>query len=210
MEAKSRILSRVRRALKDWPKALLPEHPHATSPQDPLDLFLKRLGENGAEGYRVPRAEALAFLKDLLQGFPGAAFGKGVPPELRLPLPALPPEEAPLGDLLGPLRRGGNRNGGPLGRRRPPGPAPPPHPPGPPGGGEDLPHPVGGPFGPRPLAQRPRPPLWPLQERGHRPGDGEGRPRTREAGGGGPHLIRTPRDPILADGVTGSSYQRLS
>jgi L-lactate dehydrogenase complex protein LldG len=97
MEAKSRILSRVRRALKDWPKALLPEHPHATSPQDPLDLFLKRLGENGAEGYRVPRAEALAFLKDLLQGFPGAAFGKGVPPELRLPLPARPPEEAPLG-----------------------------------------------------------------------------------------------------------------
>ncbi|WP_018111443.1 LutC/YkgG family protein [Thermus igniterrae] len=97
MEAKTRILARVRRALKDRPKALLPEHPHATFPEDPLDLFLKRLGENGAEGHRVDRAEALALLKELLPGFPGAAFGKGVPPELRPPLPELPPEEAPLG-----------------------------------------------------------------------------------------------------------------
>ncbi|MCS6869741.1 MAG: lactate utilization protein [Thermus sp.] len=96
MEARNRILARVRRALQGRPKALLPGHPHPPSSPEALDLFLKRLGENGAEGHLVDLEGAKELLKALSQGLPGAAFGRGVPPALRL-LPELPPEEAPLG-----------------------------------------------------------------------------------------------------------------
>ncbi|SDE75818.1 L-lactate dehydrogenase complex protein LldG [Thermus arciformis] len=92
MDARTRILARVRRALRERPKALLPEHPHLLPKEDPLALFLDRLRENGAEGHLLDEEGARA----LLQGFPGAAFGRGVPEAFRL-LPELPPEEAPLG-----------------------------------------------------------------------------------------------------------------
>ena len=97
MEARTRILARVQRALKERPKALLPEHPHLPPPEDPVDLLLRRLQENGAEATRLPREEAKAFAQRLAQGLPGAAFGKTLPQDLRPPLPELPPEEAPLG-----------------------------------------------------------------------------------------------------------------
>lgn len=96
MDARTRILARVRRALKERPKALLPEHPHPRLEDDPLDLFLRRLAENGAEGHLLDQAGALALLRELAQGLPGAAYGRGVPEGFR-PLPELPPEEAPLG-----------------------------------------------------------------------------------------------------------------
>lgn len=96
MDAKSRILSRIRHALKDRPKALLPEHPHPAFSQDTMELFLKRLTENGAEGHLVDKEGARKLLADLAQGLPGAAYGKGIPDAFRL-LPELPPEEAPLG-----------------------------------------------------------------------------------------------------------------
>lgn len=96
MDARTRILARVRRALKERPKALLPEHPHPHLEDDPLDLFLRRLAENGAEGHLLDQEGALALLRELAQGLPGAAYGRGVPEGFRL-LPELPPEEAPLG-----------------------------------------------------------------------------------------------------------------
>lgn len=97
MDARTRILARVHGALKERPKAFLPEHPHTPLPEDPVDLLLKRLQENGAEAQRLPREEAQALALSLAQGLPGAAFGKTLPQDLRPPLPELPPEEAPLG-----------------------------------------------------------------------------------------------------------------
>ena len=97
MEARSRILSRIRRALKDRPKAELPGPLHPSPVPDPLELFLRRLGENGGEGRLVRREEVRGFLETLAQDFPGAALGRTLPPDLRPPLPELPPEEAPLG-----------------------------------------------------------------------------------------------------------------
>jgi L-lactate dehydrogenase complex protein LldG len=97
VDARTRILARVRRALGGRPKALLPEHPHTPLPLDPVDLLLRRLKENGAEAKRLPREEARSFALSLAQGLPGAAFGKTLAEDLRPPLPELPPEEAPLG-----------------------------------------------------------------------------------------------------------------
>lgn len=54
MDARTRILARVERALKGRPRALLPEHPHTPLPEDPVDLLLKRLQENGAEPLGFP------------------------------------------------------------------------------------------------------------------------------------------------------------
>ncbi len=96
MDARTRILSRIGHALKERPKALLPEHPHAPPSANPLDLFLKRLAENGAEGHLLGEERARKLLGELSQGLPGAAYGRGVPASFRL-LPELPPEEAPLG-----------------------------------------------------------------------------------------------------------------
>ncbi|MDM7325207.1 MAG: LUD domain-containing protein [Thermus sp.] len=96
MEARTRILSRIRQALKERPKALLPEHPHPLFPENPLDLFLKRLEENGAEGHLLEEEGARELLRELSQGAPGAAYGNGVPASFR-PVPQLLPEEAPLG-----------------------------------------------------------------------------------------------------------------
>ncbi|GAA6762731.1 MULTISPECIES: LutC/YkgG family protein [Thermus] len=97
MDARTRILNRVRRALEGRPKALLPEHPHLPFPEDPIPLFLKRLAENGAEGHLLSPEEAKALLDGLAQGLPGVAFGREVPRSFREGLPELPPEEAPLG-----------------------------------------------------------------------------------------------------------------
>lgn len=97
MDARTRILARVQRALQGRPRALLPEHPHTPLPEDPVDLLLKRLQENGAEALRLPREEAQALALSLAQGLPGAALGKTLPEDLKPPLPGLPPEEAPLG-----------------------------------------------------------------------------------------------------------------
>ncbi len=97
MDARSRILSRIKRALKDRPKAELPGPLHPSPVPDPIGLFLKRLQENGGEGHLLRRAEVGGFLEALARDFPGAAFGRTLPPDLRPPLPELPPEEAPLG-----------------------------------------------------------------------------------------------------------------
>ena len=70
MEARTRILARVQRALKERPKALLPEHPHTPLHEDPVDLLLRRLQENGAEATRLPREEAKAFAQRLAEGLP--------------------------------------------------------------------------------------------------------------------------------------------
>ncbi|WP_243091342.1 LutC/YkgG family protein [Thermus neutrinimicus] len=96
MDTRSRILSRIRQALRERPRALLPEHPHPALSQDPLELFLKRLAENGAEGHLLDEEGVRRLLANLAQGLAGAAYGKGVPAAFRL-LPELPPEEAPLG-----------------------------------------------------------------------------------------------------------------
>uniref|UniRef100_A0A7C5REF0 Lactate utilization protein B/C n=1 Tax=Thermus caliditerrae TaxID=1330700 RepID=A0A7C5REF0_9DEIN len=96
MEVRARILARIRKALKERPKALLPEHPHLRLGEEPLDLFLRRLAENGAEGHLLDGEGAVGLLKELAQGLPGVAYGKGVPPSFRL-FPELAPEAAPLG-----------------------------------------------------------------------------------------------------------------
>jgi L-lactate dehydrogenase complex protein LldG len=97
VDARTRILSRVKRALKDRPKAELPGPLHPVPLPDPLELFLRRLEENGGEGRLMRREEVRSFLEALAQGFSGAAWGRTLPPDLRPPLPELPPEEAPLG-----------------------------------------------------------------------------------------------------------------
>ncbi len=97
MGARERILQRVRQALKGRPKAELPPPGPPESPrEDPLELFLGRLGDNGARGQALPRGQALAFLQDLLGG-EGVALGEGVPEDLRLGLRPAPPEEATWG-----------------------------------------------------------------------------------------------------------------
>jgi L-lactate dehydrogenase complex protein LldG len=97
VDARTRILSRVKRALKDRPKAELPGPLHPVPLPDPLELFLRRLEENGGEGRLMRREEVRSFLEALAQGFSGAALGRTLPLDLRPPLPELPPEEAPLG-----------------------------------------------------------------------------------------------------------------
>ncbi|WP_337844924.1 lactate utilization protein [Thermus sp.] len=97
MDARERILSRVRKALRERPKAELPSPLHPPALPDPVALLLARLRENGAEGERVPWEEAKGLLARLAEGLKGVAFGAGVPKALRPPLPELPPEEAPLG-----------------------------------------------------------------------------------------------------------------
>ncbi|KIX84679.1 LUD domain-containing protein [Thermus filiformis] len=95
--SREEVLKRIREALKDRPRAEHPGRLHLPSPPDLLDLFLRRLEENGAEGRRVARAQARAQIEALAQGFSGVAVGRGVPLDLRPALPLLPPEEAPLG-----------------------------------------------------------------------------------------------------------------
>ncbi|WP_243093586.1 LutC/YkgG family protein [Thermus thalpophilus] len=97
MDARTRILNRIRRALEGRPKALLPEHPHPPFPEDPIPLLLARLAENGAEPHLLSPEGAQALLRELAQGLPGVAFGQGVPTPFREGLNPLPPEEAPLG-----------------------------------------------------------------------------------------------------------------
>lgn len=91
------VLRRIQEALRNRVRAEHPGRLHLPLPQDPLDLFLNRIQENGAEGRLVPRAKAKAQVEALAEGFPGIAVGKGVPQDLRPSLPLLPPEEAPLG-----------------------------------------------------------------------------------------------------------------
>ena len=91
------VLRRIQEALRNRVRAEHPGRLHLPFPQDPLDLFLKRLQENGAEGRLVPKAEAKAQVEALAEGFSGIAVGKGVPQDFRPSHPHLPPEEAPLG-----------------------------------------------------------------------------------------------------------------
>ncbi|GAA6741747.1 LUD domain-containing protein [Thermus oshimai] len=100
MDARERILNRVRKALEERPKAELPSPLHPQALPDPVALLLERLAENGAEGARVPWEEAQGFIARFAEGFSGVAFGEGVPEALRPSLPELPPEEAPLGVSL--------------------------------------------------------------------------------------------------------------
>ncbi len=95
MDARTRILARVERALKGRPRALLPEHPHTPLPEDPVDLLLKRLQGKRGGALRLPREEAKAFALSLAQGLPGAALGKTLPEDLKPPLPGLPPRRPP-------------------------------------------------------------------------------------------------------------------
>jgi L-lactate dehydrogenase complex protein LldG len=97
VDARTRILSRVKRALKDRPKAELPGPLHPAPLPDPLELFLRRLQAPGGDGRLRRREEVRRFLDALAQGFSGAALGRTLPLDLRPPLPELSPEEAPLG-----------------------------------------------------------------------------------------------------------------
>lgn len=97
---KERILSRIHRALEHRPKAELPEPltPPKVSPDETLKLFQERLGGNGGEVVRLAGLEeARSWLAEFARAFSGVAVGTTLPDVLKPPLPALPPEEAPLG-----------------------------------------------------------------------------------------------------------------
>ena len=102
--ARERILARVHRALAGREPG---EHPGAApaaglrvgeTEVSPAELFAQRFAAAGGEVVRLAGApEAREWLASFAGGFAAAAVGHGVPPELRPPLPAVAPEEAPLG-----------------------------------------------------------------------------------------------------------------
>ncbi|PZA08542.1 MULTISPECIES: LUD domain-containing protein [unclassified Meiothermus] len=97
---KERILARVRRALEHRPSPVLPDPLTlpGLSREEALALFTERLGGNGGEVVRLAGLEeAQSWLAEFVRAFSGAAVGSLLPAPLTPPLPALPPEEAPLG-----------------------------------------------------------------------------------------------------------------
>lgn len=97
---KDRILSRVRRALEHRPSPLLPDPLTlpSLSREEAVALFTERLSGNGGEVVRLPDLKgAQEWLEGFAKSFSGAAVSRMVPPVLYPALPALPPEEAPLG-----------------------------------------------------------------------------------------------------------------
>lgn len=97
---KERILSRIHRALEPRLKAELPAPltPTQVSPDEALKLFRERLSGNGGEVVRLAGLEeAKSWLAEFVRAFSGVAIGSTLPDPLKPPLPALPPEEAPLG-----------------------------------------------------------------------------------------------------------------
>lgn len=97
---KDRILSRVRRALEHRPSPVLPDPLTlpSLSRDEAIALFTERLSGNGGEVVRLPDLEgAREWLEGFAKSFSGAAVSRMVPPVLYPALPALPPEEAPLG-----------------------------------------------------------------------------------------------------------------
>lgn len=97
---RERILKRIGRALEHRPKGELPE-PLALpslSPEAALKLFQERLTGNGGETLVLENlAAAKEWLSHFAASFPGVALGHKLPEALRPDLPAMPPEEAPLG-----------------------------------------------------------------------------------------------------------------
>ncbi len=97
---RERILGRIHCALEHRPTIALPEPLRlpTLSPQEALALFSERLTGNGGEVVRLENLEAAqVWLRQFAQTFAGVAVSRTVPPALHPMLPALPPEEAPLG-----------------------------------------------------------------------------------------------------------------
>lgn len=97
---RERILGRIQRALEHRPKTALPEPMAAPTPAllEALTLFTERLSANGGEVVRLENLEAAReWLGHFAQTFAGVTVGRTVPPSLCPPLPAMPPEQAPLG-----------------------------------------------------------------------------------------------------------------
>jgi L-lactate dehydrogenase complex protein LldG len=102
VSARDRILSHVRGALA---KRATTEHPGAFEGWRPaanvragVDGFAMMLGAAGGEVVRQPDdGAAAAWLARFCGDFPAASAGYTVPAELRPPLPAAPPDSAPLG-----------------------------------------------------------------------------------------------------------------
>ncbi len=97
---RERILGRIGRALEHRPRVSLPEPLVLPSlpAEEALSLFTLRLSENGGEVVLLENLEAAQnWLRGFAQTFTGVAVSRLVPPALHPSLPALPPEEAPLG-----------------------------------------------------------------------------------------------------------------
>jgi L-lactate dehydrogenase complex protein LldG len=103
MDKKNEILGRIHEALVHRVVAGLPApipmHPLPT--EEAVGLFTVRLIQNGGEVVRFAASvQARAWLGAFCREFPSAAVGRGVPIVLTPPIPAAPPEEAPLGVSL--------------------------------------------------------------------------------------------------------------
>ena len=99
-EARERILARIRAAEADRDRVDHPGGlPAGGMPTEPLiECFSDRFQEAGGEVLRFSdEKEAAGWIRSLSTDYQGMAIGAGLPDELCPELPALPPEEAPLG-----------------------------------------------------------------------------------------------------------------
>lgn len=101
MNARERILQRVRSALSD---RIAVEHPgpfeswRPTPQPPPVELLTAMLKAAGGEVVRKTSvAEAVEWLRVFASEFESATVGATVPDALKPPLPSSPPEDAPLG-----------------------------------------------------------------------------------------------------------------
>ena len=102
-DGKNVILGRIRKALAHGETSPLPmaAFPQPLPGEEAVALFTLRFIENGGEVFRFKGSvQARAWLAAFSEEFPSAAVGVGVPIVLAPPVPAAPPEEAPLGVSL--------------------------------------------------------------------------------------------------------------
>ncbi|WP_457630499.1 LutC/YkgG family protein [Oceanithermus sp.] len=98
-KARENILGRVRRALeKRWPPELPGEPWRPEAQEGALELFVTNMRAGGAEVELFKSVAAAGrWLAGWAEQFSAAAVSPLLPAALRPPLPAAPPEEAPLG-----------------------------------------------------------------------------------------------------------------
>lgn len=102
-EGRDIVLAGIRKALAHREADARPPSPHEVPvpAEEAVDLFVRRFLQNGGEVVRfVSAVRARTWLGGFCRDFHGAAVGVGVPIVLAPPIPAAPPEEAPLGVSL--------------------------------------------------------------------------------------------------------------